>query len=207
MTHIRLPLLVLIAALHGSSCAQSALEPCDRKLSDPYHAAVNKVIDGAVAQPSRLLLTTFPSFEPESGLRLAGSGIYFVTFQSSFWGQSYICNRKGVCRMDFSKPKARTKVSYAALSAPVAVRVERVVAKAIAQVEDSRAFGLDGVSYVLSTPDGACGWAWSPAPQSRNGRLVQLMQRLEKHTAFSMPVDLQRSEQALVQLLETMERD
>lgn len=199
--------LVLVALLHGSASAQNALERCNEVFSDPYHTGVSNFINGAVTQPSRLQLTTFPSFEPESGLRLVAAGIYFVKLQSSFWGDSYICNRKGVCRMDFTRPKARTKVSYAPLSAQVVNRVERVYAKAIGQAKNSRNMGIDGTIYIFSTPNDACGWVWSPEPLSTTGRLIQLMQRLEKHTAFSAPADLQRSEKALVQLLATLERD
>lgn len=198
---------VLMAVLHGSACAQNALEPCDVPFSNPYHAGVNKVISGAVAQQARVQLVTLPSFEPESALKLVGSEIYFVGFQSSFWAGSYRVDRHGTGRMDFTKPQIRTRVRHAPISAAVADRVEQLYVTAIAGAKTSNQMGLDGVDYIFSTAGGACGRGWSPAPGSRNHLLIQVMRHLEKHTALSRSADLQRSEKALVQLLQAIERD
>lgn len=102
--------------LCGTPAAQSTLEPC-REAGDPYHAAVNQVIDKVVAKPSRLQLTTFPSFQTESGIRLVGSDVYFVEFQSSYWGDSVAEDGGGSYHMDFRKPRPITKVRRAPLGA------------------------------------------------------------------------------------------
>lgn len=197
--------LFLACTLAAHATAQDALEPCRDRFDDRYHKAVTRVIDKAVAKPARLMLATIPSFEPESGLRLVGNEIYHVEFPTSFWHESY--PKGGTGRMDFTAPRIAGKVRRALLSADVANRVERVFVNAIARSRESDAAGLDGVSYVITTPDNLCGYAWSPRKGSRNAQLIQLMQRLEKHTSFTTPVDLQRSEQSLIRLLNALERD
>jgi hypothetical protein len=191
----------------GSCGAQNALEPCQDELADPYHGAVGQVIDKAVARPASLQLTTFPSFEAESGLRLAGTELYFVEFKSSYWGESQYLARDGSYRMDFSRPKILTKVRHAPLSAGLAQRVERAYAGSIAKAKKSDWMGLDGVIYLFATSNGACAVAWSPKPRTPNVRLVELMARLEKHTAFSVPLDLQRSEKGISRLLQAIENN
>jgi hypothetical protein len=49
--------------------------------------------------------------------------------------------------------------------------------------------------------------AWSPDSKSQNGRLVELLQRLEKHAGLSTQIGLQSSEKSISELLRTMERD
>ncbi|MDB5910765.1 MAG: hypothetical protein JWP34_4879 [Massilia sp.] len=201
----RLLLLGFLWVLHNNAFAQSALEPCLEDFSDAYHGGVNKVIDDAVVRPSSLQLTTFPSFYPESGLRLAGSELYFVELQSSFWGESQFIDRHGNGHMDFKRPKIIPKTRHAPINSAIARRLEHIFSKGITRAKKSDKMGLDGVSFVFSTSGGTCGWAWSPEPRSRNGRLVELMRRLEKHAMFSSPIDLQRSEKAIMRYLEVME--
>jgi hypothetical protein len=204
---IRLVSLALLGALHGNSIAQNALEPCLQRLADAYHAGVNKTINDVVVRPSTLQLTTIPSFQPESGLRLVGTELYFVEFPSSYWGDSFVVDRHGSGRMDFTKPRIVTKTRHAPLSATNARRVEQIYAKAISKAKKSGQIGLDGVTYYFSTSSGACASTWSPEPRTRTGRLVELVSRLAKHTAFSAAIDLQRSEAAIAKLLQSMESD
>lgn len=202
----RLAQLIFLAFFQSTALAQSSLEPCRKDFIDAYHVGVNKVIDDAVAVPSSLQLTTFPSFQTESGLRLVASKVYFVEFQTSFWGDSYVVDRKGNGRMDFTKPRTVAKSRSAPLSSDTAQRIGRAYSKAITEATQSGRTGLDGTAYVLSTGKGDCAWAWSPEPNSQNGQLIELMRRLETHTKFSSLIDLQRSEKSIIQLLNTIER-
>lgn len=146
----RLLLFALLGVFHGNSSAQNALEPCLRDFADAYHAGVNKTINDAVVQRSSLQLTTLPSFQPESGLRLVGTELYFVEFQSFYWGESQYIDRDGNGHMNFTKPKIITNTRHAPISATVARRVEHIYSKAIAKAKKSDQMGLDGVSYVFS---------------------------------------------------------
>jgi hypothetical protein len=199
--------LALFGMFQSICSAQNALEPCRDRFADAYHARVAKTIDDAVIQPSSLRLTTLPSFQPESGLRLVDTELYFVQFTSFFWADSYYRAADGSYRMDFARPKIATMVRHAPLSSMLARRVEQVYARAIAKAKHADGRGLDGVTYAFSTPNGACAYAWSPKPDTSNGWLVELMGRLEKHAGFSTPDDLQRSEKAMVGLLQAMEKD
>jgi hypothetical protein len=201
----RLAQLILLGFVQSTALAQSSLEPCRKDFTDAYHVGVNKVIDDAVAAPSSLQLTTFPSFQAESGLRLVASRVYFVEFQTSFWGDSYVVDRKGDGRMDFTKPRTVAKSRNAPLSSDTAQRIEHAYSKAITEATQSGRMGLDGTAYVLSTGKGDCAWAWSPEPNSQNGQLIELMRRLEVHTKFSSAIDLQRSEKSIIRLLNIIE--
>jgi hypothetical protein len=198
-------LFALALALQNSANAQSSLEPCRQDFMDGYHIGVNKRIDAAVAHKPSLMLTTFPSFETESGLRLVGADIYLVEFQKQFWHESYVVDRKGAAHMNFTKPKGAVRTRHAALDASVAARVLDLYSNAIANATPTGRIGLDGTAYVFSTPGGACGWAWSPEPASRNGRLVELARLLEVHARLSNPIDLQRSEKAIVGYVNAVE--
>lgn len=197
--------LVVIGFFQSAALAQGSLEPCRNDFTDGYHVGVNKVIDDAVAAPSSLQLTTFPSFQAESGLRLVASRIYFVEFQTSFWGDSYVVDRAGNGHMDFTKPRTLAKLRSAQLSADTSQRIGRLYSKAIDEATKSDRMGLDGTAYVLSSAKRACAWAWSPEPSSQNGRLIELMRRLETHAKFSSAMDLQSSEKVIIRLLNAIE--
>jgi len=203
----RTSIFVLVLALQSCANAQNSLDPCGDDFSDAYYNGVVKRIDDAVARKSSLQVTTFPSFQVESGLRLVGSEIYYVEFQNQFWNESTVWDGKGNGHMDFSKPKGTAKARHAPLETSLAARILRLYSKAIAQAAPSNRRGLDGTSYVFSTPDGACGRTWSPEPETHAGQLIELARRLETHTKFSTPNDLHRSEKAIVRYLNTIERN
>lgn len=196
---------ILLSALHNGAIAQNTLEPCANDITDAYHAGVNRTVNDAVMQPSSLQLTTVPSFQPESGVRLVGTELYFVEFRSSFWGDSYYVDRVGSGRMDFARPRVVTRTRHAPIGEKAAHRVEKVYSMAIAKAQKSDRRGLDGVTYFFATSDGTCGWTWSPEPSSRNGRLVKLVKHLEKHAALSRSIDLQRSERVILRLVQRIE--
>jgi hypothetical protein len=82
MRNVHITLSVLATMLPACASAQDVLEAC-RAGADPYEAGVNKIIDSVVAPSFRLQLTTLPSFEPESGLRLVGSRIYLLKSEAA----------------------------------------------------------------------------------------------------------------------------
>jgi len=198
-------LIIYLCGLFSNAVAQDSLEPCRDVQSDRYRAGVNKVIDKAVGRPSSLQLTTYPSFDAESGLRLVGAELYFVQFRSSFWGAAHPDFRDGRSRMDFTKPRIRVSTSRAPLSMTIARRIESAYAKAIAKAAKNDLIGMDGDFYIFSTSEHSCALAWSPEPQTRNGRLVALMDWLGRHTTYSNSVDLGSSEKAIEILLNTIE--
>ena len=194
-------ILMLAGLLHSVCSAQDALEPCSRERANPYYDGVNQVISAAVGQQSSLLLTTLPSFEPESGVRLVGAKVYLVEFRSSFWAESNHVNRQGIGRMDFTKPAIKTRTRHAPIDAALARRIELVYSKAIANAKKLEQVGVDGVSYLMSTSNGACASAWSPRPRTPNDRLIMLLRRLERHATLSAAIDLRRSEREIAHLL------
>ncbi len=91
------------------------------------------------------------------------------------------------------------------LSATIARRIERAYAKAIEKAAKNDLIGMDGVFYMFSTSDHSCALVWSPESQTRNGHLVALMHRLERHTTYSNSADLGSSKKAIEILLNKIE--
>jgi hypothetical protein len=174
---------ILAALIPCAAHAQSTLAPCSGKFADTYFAGVNSITDRAVTQPFQLQLATLPSFQRESVLRLVGTEIYFVQFRKFYWAETNSLDRSGATRKDFSKTKIPVRVRHAPLSADLAQRVLWAYLNAIAGAKNAEQMGVDGVSYVFTTPEKACALAWSPAPDSYNGRLIGLLKLLE-----SMPL-------------------
>jgi len=194
----------LAALIPCAAHAQSALAPCNGQFSDAYFAGMNRIADRAVKQPFQLQLTTLPSFQNESVLRLAGSEIYLVQFRKFYWAEANSLDRSGATRKDFSKTQIPVKVRHAPLSAALAQRVLQAYLDAIATAKNTEPMGVDGTTYVVSTPDKGCALAWSPAPESHNGKLITLLASLEKHANYAAPADLQKSELAIALLLQKL---
>jgi hypothetical protein len=201
MKTFSLLLILTIGLLCNRSYAQTALKPCELEFLGDYYRSVDRTIDDAVGRSPQLSLTTLPSFWAESGVRLVGTDVYFVKFESSFWAAANTYGSSGRGDMDFSSPRIQTKVYRAAISPEIASRIEQIYANAIASARKSKRLGLDGVSYRFSIPHAGCGEAWSPNPGSPNAHLVQLSELLAKHAKLSKPRDMQHSEQLIVQLL------
>lgn len=200
-------LVTLVGLIHCTAAAQGALEPCPIAPFNPYYDGVNRVIDKAVGRASSLHLTTLPSFEAETGLRLVGTEVYFVQFRAQFWSGSVRLQRDGSYRMDFAKPNIITRVRHAPLTPAIMKRVQEVYARAVSTAKKQNNVGLDGETYLISPTGMPCAFAWSPAPETANGRLIALMRRLEIHATLSAPSQLQRSEREIAELLLVLERD
>jgi hypothetical protein len=54
-----------------------------------------------------------------------------------------------------------------------------IVASQISYTDEPR-YGLDGVTYVLSTADGKCGQTWSPDKATRDRLLVETFEKLRE---------------------------
>lgn len=203
--HVFLLSIALLAAFPCTAGAKDVLDPCSQEQITPYHRAVNNVIDSAVGRPASLQLTRFPSFEVESGIRLAGTELYFIKLKSSFWADSVRKTGVGSWHMDFTQPKPVTRVSHVTVDAGLARRMEQVYADAIAAAGRADETGLDGESFVFALAGHGCGTTWSPRPGTRNARLVELMERLQRHATLSTPIDVRRGEKALVKFINTLE--
>lgn len=197
-------LLFALACCAIAPARAQALEPCKSEFEDDYYRGVDQIIDNAIGRQSQLSITTLPSFFAESGLRLVGNDIYFVQLRTSFWSNSFVMDGPGRGHNDFSSPHAATIVYRAALSPEIANRIKQLYGDAITGANKSDRMGLDGVTYRFAIPAVGCAETWSPEPQSPAGHLVELLELLSAHAQLSKPRSMQRSEEAIVQILKTM---
>lgn len=204
MKRLSVLLIIAIGFLCSRAYAQSELEPCGNEFSGEYYARVDRVIAEAVGQRAQLKLTTIPSFEPESGVRLVGTDVYFVKFLNSLWAEATSFDEAGYGHTDYAKPRISTKVSHAALNTGIVKRVEQAFVQSIVNAKKSDDLGLDGVTYRFSTDKNSCGTTWSPDPESRSGRLVKLLKLLEKHAVLESARDLKNSEDSISLVLDEL---
>jgi len=201
MKTILLLKLLICAWLSTAAQAQDFLGPCEK---DEYYRGVEERIDSAIGLKPELSLTTLPSFSPESGVRLVGSEVYYVEFQSSLWVEAYP-KIFDIRDMDFVSPKVKTKVYHSSLNPDIAHNVMLAYGAAISAARRRDRWGMDGVSYRFTSPGAGCGEAWSPDPETHNATLVQLLELLAKHASLSKPSEMQRSEEAIVKTLKRLE--
>ncbi|HBN9513373.1 hypothetical protein [Pseudomonas aeruginosa] len=207
MKRLSVLLILAIGFLCSRGYAQSELEPCDNEFSGEYYARVDRVIAEAVGQRAQLKLTTIPSFEPESGVRLVGTDVYFVRFLNSLWAEATSFDEAGYGHTDYAKPKITTEVRHAPLAPGLAKRVEQVFLQSIANTKKSDDLRLDGVTYRFSADQNSCGATWSPDPESHSGHLVGLVKLLERHAGLEVESDLRNSEKSISQALDVMKSE
>lgn len=207
MKRLSVLLILAVGFLCGRAYAQSELEPCNNEFSGEYYARVDRIISEAVGRHAQLQLTTIPSFEPESGVRLVGTDVYFVKFLNSLWAEANAFDEAGYEHTDYAKPRISTKVRHAPLDPGLAKRLEQVFLQSIVNARKSDDLRLDGVTYRFSAAQNSCGTTWSPDPESHSGHLVGLVKFLEKHASLEVEGDLRNSEKSISQALDVMKAE
>jgi len=208
----RIPrLLALSALVLVCGCryayAQEYFEPCTNDAFPDYYAGVDNVIDRAIGEKPQLSLTTFPSFSPEYGMRIADSNVFFVTLKDSFWYSSNVYDKKtGSGYHDFTKPKVKAQLNSAPLSKDLIDRILKIYTAAISSSKKQDLFGFDGTTYRFTSPSVGCGKVWSPSKGTRAYQMVDLIQHLSKHARLSGDSALKSSAQLIEQKIIALEK-
>lgn len=173
-----------LAILHPTtaSSADDRLEPC-RVIFPEYENRVESISHAAMPGKVELWVTVIPSFRPEWSVGVStNKGRYFVThvvFQRSLWSRSVIRTGPNTESHDFSKPHVETTVATASINAGLYETLRSEWARSIAVDHLSKAVRVDGVTFEFKSP-GRCGKAWTPDPEARNGRHVELAKALAR---------------------------
>jgi hypothetical protein len=127
------------------------------------------------------VVTVIPSFQPESSVGVSAANGHFllthVVFQSSLWGSSNVQLGPNIFGRDFSKPDIQTTARTANVSRKLYEALRSEWDRSIARARPTDGVGLDGETFNFQLL-GRCGSAWSPDPESRNGKLVALVMAL-----------------------------
>ncbi|MGH8107608.1 MAG: hypothetical protein ACREO1_02680 [Arenimonas sp.] len=209
MNRILVLLALLIGCASSAAYAQEYFEPCTDEMFPDYHAGVDGVIDRAIGEKPQLSVTTYPSFSPEYGLRIAGGKIHFAILSDSFWYSSNVYDEKTKRGYhDFTKPKVEAKISSAPLSQELVDRTLKIYEAAISSSKASVGSGLgfDGISFRFTSPSAGCGKTWSPSEGTRAYQLVDLVEHLAKHAKLSSDSELKSSTQLIEQKLIALEK-
>lgn len=162
--------------------AEDHLATCDGLLSD-YTRKVESISRAAMPGELELAVTVIPSFEPEwsVGITRAENKYYlsYVILDRSLWSDSWVKTGRGTRQLNVAssraKPKGKTIIISNALHDAVRSEWER----SIQDARRSDNVGLDGTQYLFQLPaTRRCASAWSPAPATRNDRLVSIVASL-----------------------------
>lgn len=198
----RLLLTAVGGVLSFDLLAGEFLEPCSEGVWG-YEERVEAIIDMATETTidEALSLVRRPSFAPESGVRLDnGNQVHAVHFEKLLWAEG----RRSLGALDFSSTQVPVRHLQAPIAPELAERIRRTFSQAILSSRRSEQFGLDGVSYSFTLPDAGCASAWSPEPESRSGRLVDLMKLLDVHANAPDPAESEGRIAALLDVLQNV---
>jgi hypothetical protein len=176
---------VLVAVVTGCltlrcASADEHLEPCQGHFAE-YESRVEALSRAAMPGDVEFLVTVIPSFKPEWSVGVsADKGRFFLThvvFQPSLWGSSLVQTGPNTFGYDFQKPHVQTTATTANISAGLHEALRSEWDRSIVGARPSEGIGLDGVTFKFQL-SGRCGSAWSPDPETRNGKLIDLVTAL-----------------------------
>ncbi len=198
---------VFLSALLFCSAAVAWSADADRLGScgaSEYRDIVDNVTDVAIREKAQLSVTILPSFEAEAGVRVTGDSVFLVQFDRSFWAQSWVKDKSGASRHDFTVPRVKVQVNQAVLSPEVIARILLLYRAAIAEATEAAAPNLDGVSFYFSMNGAGCGTVNSPDKGSKMDRLSTLVKLLANHAEAANPVAVKASETRIVAFIDSL---
>jgi hypothetical protein len=164
------------------AAADDYLEPCRVSMAE-YESRVESISRTAMPGEAEFWVTVIPSFQPEWSVGVSSDGgRYFVThviFQQSLWGRSLVQSGPNKYSYDFSKPDVRTTRHTVVISDELHRALRSEWERSIASARPAEGLGLDGVTFKFEL-SGRCGSAWSPDPETPNGKLVDLVMSLAR---------------------------
>jgi hypothetical protein len=165
-----------------SAQAEDRLAPCHDFLQE-YERKVEAIAHEAMPGAVQFWVTVIPSFTPEWSVGVSvDAGHYLLThviFDQSLWHSSWVETGPNTQTNDPSKGNAQAKGTTTSISAELYEALHSEWDASIKAARRSDMLGLDGVTYNFRFP-GECGSAWSPAPETRNGKLVELVDALAR---------------------------
>ena len=192
--------ILIIAALLSAPQvrAEDHLAPCSDFLNG-YESRVDAIAHGATPGTIDFWVTVIPSFEPEWSVGVSTDGdqhsLTYVVFDKSLWQGGWISQGPTSMRHDPSAGRVKPRAKTAPISHSLYQGLRSEWERSIKSSRPSEIIGVDGVSYNFKLPD-QCASAWSPKPDTRNGRLVALVEALralaiektKSHEATEKPV-------------------
>jgi hypothetical protein len=146
-----------------------------------HESRVESISRTAMPGEAEFWVTVIPSFQPEWSVGVSvDRGRYFVThviFQQSLWGRSLVQSGPDTYSYEFSKPDVQTARHTVVISDDLHTALRSEWERSIASARPAEGLGLDGVTFKFQLSE-HCGSAWSPDPETRNGKLVDLVMSL-----------------------------
>jgi hypothetical protein len=180
--------ILMVVTFGSSAIAQEYLAPCKSALR-AYENRVDSIAHGAMAGGLEFSVTVIPSFNPEWSVGVTSDrGSFYLTyvvFDQSLWHSSWVPAGAGAMKNDASSGHAKPMVTRVRITRNLYAALRSVWAHSIASARPSEALGFDGVTYKFELPQGKCASTWAPAPKTRNGRLVSLVDALRELTSAS----------------------
>ena len=181
MRYARLTVILGCSAMAGAE-AEERLAPCHDFLQE-YERRVEAIAHEAMPGAVQFWVTVIPSFTPEWSVGVSvDAGHYFLThvrFDRSLWHSSWVETGPNTATNDPSKGNAQAIATTTGISVELYRALHSEWDMSIKAARPSELLGLDGVTVNFRLP-GECAGAWSPAPATRNGKLVALVSALAR---------------------------
>lgn len=202
----------LFAIVSGCSAitgvdAEDRLAPCD-DYQQEYYDKVEATARAAMPAPAEFSVTIIPSFSPEWSVGVSAGPephvLTHVVFDQSVWATSWVETGRNITQ-DLSKANARATARTATISADLYEALRLEWDESIDAATPSRMLGVDGVTYYFRMP-GRCASTWSPSPETRNGKLVGLVNALARLADSTGESAAPRDEDAVQNMLRDLRR-
>lgn len=183
MKHLIALITLLGLIFAGNAMGQEYLTPCDSSLRT-YTDRVDTIAHGAMPGKLKLSVTVIPSFTPEWSIGITSDkGVLYLTyvvFDQSLYDSSWVLAGDAAMKNDPSAGHATPIAATVRINQNLYAALLSEWQKSIGRARPSRRLGLDGVTYMFELPTNQCAGAWSPAPNTRDRKLVNIVQELRE---------------------------
>jgi hypothetical protein len=188
MRHFLAFVMLMCPSFAGSVIAQEYLAPCNSSLR-VYENRVDAIAHQAMRGELELSVTVIPSNAPEWSVGVTGNkgAIYltYVVFDQSLWYSSWVPAGSGAMKNDPSSSHVTSVATRIRITRELYAALRSEWERSIANAHPSEALGLDGITYKFELPKDQCASTWSPEPETRNGRLVSIVDALRELASAS----------------------
>lgn len=182
MKHLIALITLVGLTFAGNAMGQEYLTPCDSSLR-AYTDRVDTIAHRAMPGKLKLSVTVIPSFTPEWSIGITSDKdvlyLTYVVFDQSLWDSSWVPARRSH-KNDPSAGHATPEATTVRITQNLYAALLSEWQKSIGRARPSRLLGLDGVTYRFELPTNQCASTWSPAPKTRDRKLVNIVQELRE---------------------------
>lgn len=202
-------ILLAVLLCFGSEVvkAEEHLAPCNDTLHD-YEQRVSALLHKSIPGTIEFSAIVIPSFTPEWGVIVSKDGekllLSSVTLDRSFWYSSWVKSGNDAMTNDPSAGHANPITSTIRITPELYSALKAEWTRSIKDARRSEMNGFDGEIYKFMLSNTECASAWSPNPESRNGKLVAIVDALRDFASSKNGISSSGREAAIIKMLRAL---